>query len=1579
MTLTELTALLSQDIEQGRRAFRNFLASRQSAVGLLQEFFPEFGLPPLPEKFQPEGPFQLNRFQCFLSADEESVRSLGIGVGFGKPAGFGPSGLRFEVEQLNLLITGLPGSPFLSASLDGRVRLGEVALGAQMSLPDTRLNLSLEGGQPVPAAQLLRGLLPAESVPELLIEQARGEIETENGAFLLKCLVSTRTPPAFLSHFPSAQAVSTLYLSGRAGAVSAMVQADLAIGETEISLGALFRKDPEVFGGISNLSLNDCLERLAGLSVPELPEVYINEGKLHLASGGSFSLNGSLEVDFQNLALAWNIPLPDTISNFPLQSFSLSGNLPQRDLNLELRSVRRLSLLHNSGQKVEIIGAAIRLAGASLESASMTLNGKTEIAEGMELRFDHLTLRFDARTKAWAADSRAKIRIYDIEKELAVSLGNDHLRLSYEDEIVLVRLSGGGKAAIRRLSVFAEKVEAGGEKSVRWGLSGATEILQPGPDGKAWLDLKGALALETGAGGGRLKISAGAPRIPNIPLNLGGAFPRAPELKLSLDDFALEYVRADGQEASWVAGARARLQILHIPGLLEKYLPPEELQGYFRADGKNTVLGFDVPSTLQPRIPPLEFRPAKGAALSLGQPSLSVDAIELDLSNKPRLTERLTVGLPPELNYLFGRENGRPKQTLFNPQFGLRLELGDKLNLKTSSSPLAPLQYREKEEDPGAYWTQWDLGEAGRFDLRVPEFEYDKTRWKASGGFERIGQTRIPLTPVKRLLALSGVPEALLSLFPDGIPLVDINFEDGSFKKQLNMILGDALDKAPPEVEAALGLILDAIATAIRSLPENLQDYFQVEVPRSLILEMEVDTLGGGSFGLRVLKETEQAGGNPPQPVKMLLPLGLEWLGLSICGLHLGQKAGGSMITIEFDGHIDRFNLLELALAIPLGRKSIRNRFLLNNTRFLLPTGLPAPIPLFFDTIKWDYRDVLGTELQTHWENPDPGWGIENYLGVFSGLFSFLTDKEYLFSENEFNKVLNTRLGIGVQRFRMPDFLGGKELQLNMHDVSLDTGKLVGGAMDFFKTGNPAYIIQAVPLRAGGHWIRVGDIALDFGPLLQIGANWCITTQKEFEEEVLPAIRNDPKLARALSNEVLTSLPKGQSAIAFDKGFIILMGGAVGLGGIVGLRAQFGLALTGQKQASGDTSGGFETGFLLSGSIAQALTLRVGGKVLVAHDAQKGERVRVDGAIQLMWKEKNLIRTDGMIEVDARRFAAQIVLSLGEHFSIGGLLEIGKERFLMEGKVRWGHDGRANAYSALLQIDGEGVTIGFGWVFQGLEGKVSVTLPGGNGQLFTARALLYPGKELNAFFKKTIEAAAADIAESSVDQAYKGMQAAIAEFEGAEVSVNGLRKSLPPLCRSIVKTINSTIDNNTEGWKKPGRSKAKKEARPFINRVNKIASVARNSPDSTFREDLKAALQDVVDNNYLHIKITIIKTFTVYKGKPITGNNLANLKKAIANIHRLQQASTLRADNTAQYAQFPPRDKLLAEIHNSVSGSIPEIESISFETSLGRLSPGGMKVSFQYRFKGELHTSKGVEVDLTDPVKLSRALAEAVG
>lgn len=469
MNLAELTALLRQDTEQGRLAFSGALASSRSITALLQELFPGFSPSFLPEKFQPQGQLLLNRFHCLLPASGGGVQCLDIGIGFDKPAGFGPSGLHFEVQNLNLLVTGLPGSPFLSASLDGQVHIGAAALGARMSLPGTRLSLSLEGSRPVPVAQLLQGILPATGLPGLLIEQARGEIEMESGAFMLECLLSAQTPPGFLASFPSARAVSTLYLSGRPGAVSAMVQADLAVGDTEISLGALLQNNPEVFGSISSLPLKDCLEHLAGLSVPELPEVRLTEGRLHLAPDGSFSLNASLEADFQQLAAAWSIPLPDTVGNFPLQSLSLSGNLLRREIKAELRSARPVPLLRNSGQKVEIIGAAVRLDGALLESASMTLHGKTEAAENIELQFDYLTVNFDAQTGIWAADSRARIRIHDMEKELAVSLGSGHLRLSYEDEAVLAHLSGGGKAAIRQLSVFAEKVEAEGQNSVRWG------------------------------------------------------------------------------------------------------------------------------------------------------------------------------------------------------------------------------------------------------------------------------------------------------------------------------------------------------------------------------------------------------------------------------------------------------------------------------------------------------------------------------------------------------------------------------------------------------------------------------------------------------------------------------------------------------------------------------------------------------------------------------------------------------------------------------------------------------------------------------------------------------------------------------------------------------------------------------------------------------------------------------------------------------------------------------------------------------------------------------------------------------
>lgn len=1553
-------------------------------MALLTDLVEAADLPFLPPEFHPQSGLLLNRLECIMGMQSGSIVSFQIELALSRRLTIIPQKLELNIEKLVVLANNSPSTAEVSATVVGKIDIGDLTLSAEVLLPDTSLRVSLEPDAAIPVSHVLGAILPLPDLSTLDLISVKGEVDWKHKAYSLEVLLKSDSKPNFLQHFPDLESRSRIFIAGDAENTTAFIGTDLAVGSTEIALGMKLAAETEIVGTISQLSLKEVATQLLNTNLSGLPDVNLLEGKLNLTTGGALKLSGKLEVDFVELCADWKIPFPDSLNSVTLQSLSVAGEMATKDFNFTLLTNERIPLLKGSGGQVELTAGRVEIQNSSAVKAFITLNGTTQIADQVSLFFEEVTISYDSTSGKWGTTATAKLSLYGQVHLLSIDLGNDHLRLSYKGKLVLSHLGGRGEVAIDQLALFVERKEQDGKPTTRWGIGGKAHITHQGPDGKSWLSVVGSLEIESGTKGKKLSILADAPKIPPIPLDVGGIFPHAPSLQFGLDNFGFEYESKEGEEAQWTLTAGARLQILNIPSLFEKYLPAEELEGYFRSNQKGTQLGFSVPELLQPTFPRLVLSFADDRKLDLGQPGLHIDAIEVDMTQKPKLTTNFEVQLPSGMNLLFGQENGQPKKTLFNSSFILSLELAKQVKMRTLSSPLVPLEYFEKEKDLGAKWTRWDLGEAGVFDFRVPEFSYSGNRWEASGGFQRIGESQIPLTPIINLLRISGVPEAILSLIPTGIPLVDIDFRDGSFGDQLNQLFGDALKHASPAVKEGLELVIDTLKKAITTLPYALQEYFKVKIPRSLLMEMKVDAIGGGSSGgLRILREGE-GDIEAATPLSVLIPTGMDLIGLTLRGFSFGQKAGGSMILIEIDGHIDRFNLLELAVAIPLGKQDILNRLTFSNTRLLLPAGMPVPIPLFYDEIAVDYIDVLGTEFQTHWRNPDPDWGLENYLGVFSALFSFITDKEYLFSQTGFNEVLNTRLGIGIQRMRMPTFLGGAEIVLNMLEVELDTGQLIGGVFDFFKTGNAAYAIQAVPLKANdSHWIRVGAIVLEFGPFLEISANWCITTQQEFQEDVLPAIARLPELAPALDQEVLTILPEEvEEGAAYSKGFIILMGGKVDFGGILGLQAQFGLALTGKGESRDDYSGAFETGFLLAGSIANALTLKIGGKVLVENSSETGTSIEIDGAIQLLWKETNLIETKGRIAVNRERFEVEIILSLSDHFSIGGRLEIGKERFLLKGTVKWGHDGSDNVYLASLQIDGNGMTIGFDWIYHGLTGKVRIQTPGGSGSLYRARVELYPSPELMGQIKASIQQAADNIAGSSVDDAYKGMQQAIADFEGSEISVNGLRESLPPLCRNIINTINRTIDRNTTGIKKVARGFAKRKAQPFINRVNKVAHIAENSPESTFRDDLKAALQDILKNNSIKISYSIgkgwfRKTFSIYSGAPITGENKENLKLAIRHIDKLQESSSLRAKHSGDYAQFPDRDQLLAEIHNSVGAAIPEVEYIEFEVELGVLIPKGVKVSASYTFNGQVRTVGGISLDFNNPGQMAKALADS--
>ena len=1391
--------------------------------------------------------------------------------------------------------------------------------------------------------------------------------------------------------------------------VRANMTAQIAAGEQNIMLRGRVDNDIELKGRIASVSLS----QLAGIFFPGLPDGFPDPQFSHvlvsLKTRGSVDLSAGAQLFMHSLASGLKIPLPDSLNNIELDIFSGTADVFNKTYGFNLESNTVIPLFDGDAAGVEIVRTSVAVTmskGSRVDvDISLVLRGAATIAGQLSVSFDNVTLSYHSATGEWSSDSAvfANIKGHDKPYELSVEMANDKFALLYKGTIQFASLSYGGLVSCELFSIFISPKNSKSSTERKsgdyaWGIGGDIKLRQPDTTGKPWLDLTGKLLLEKAGAENKLTVSVDAPNIPGIPLNMGGAFPRAPELKLRLDQFDLGYATATAKEArsGWAVTAKTVLQIVNIPDLLAHYLPVEELHGQLSITGDTLKLAFDVPSTLQPHWPRMALKFASDVQIDLGQPVIDIVSIDIELGSEVQLVQRLHITLPQQINCLFGTtEEGKPKKRLFNESFDLQLSAGNKLSLNILTSPLADLAFITKTINAEEQlWTNWDFGDVGRFEFRVPEFEYSKTRWKASGGFNRLSETRIPLAPIKYLLGKSGVPPALLSALPDGIPLVDIDFRDDSFNGQLDKLLGSLFSKQNPEIKQAL----DLVRQTVQALPEHLQEYFQIKIPDSLVLDISVDSLGGGcSGGLRILDEnanenrTESAG--QQKPLKLLFPFmgvppGL--IGLTIRGMAFGQKSAGAMITIDFDGYIDRFNLVELPFAVTLQDKKIANRVHLDNSRFLVPSGLPVPIPLFYDRIEYNYRDVLGTQLQTSWNNKEPDWGVSDYIKVFQALVSFFGQKLYLFSEHNFDQMLNMRLGIGMQRLTMPAFLGSGHIVLNTRNVELNTGRMIGGIFDFFKTGNPQYAIQSIPLKASDSvWIRLGNINLNFGPILDIKANWCITTQQEFEQQVLPAIATNKQLAKALTNDVLTSLPETQHKIPFYKGFIIIMGSCIDLGGLLGLHVQFAMCLSGHREKkdrpvdSNRNMGSFETGFLLSGTLANTLELRLGGRVGVSHQTNGDEKVEIEGALQVLWQNRNLVRTHGMIAVSKYQFDVDITLELTDIFSIAGHMEMGRQKFYMSGDVSWGHTGTAHSYKGSVEINNQGVVIGVSWHFHGMDGTVTVQTPGRENALYTATAMLKPDEQLMVDFKKLMQAAVADIAGSSVDQVYKSMQNAINDFNNTEISVRGLRDSLPRLCDSIVKTINATIINNTGGVKKVARSTALSKAKPFIDRVNRISQVARKSSDSRFRDDLRNALQDIVDHNKLNISITLgkglfKKKFTIYSGRPLTSDNINRLQQAIDNIDHLQQSSNIRASNVKEYAKFSPRDQLLAEINNAASKALPDVKSISFEVPLDQVIPSNVNVSIDYLYNGKVRNSGDVKIDFSNPAALAKNLVDAV-
>jgi hypothetical protein len=1520
----------------------------------------------IPQKYLPNDSIHISRFQFLLSLAEGSIDSIDVGLSTAMEFSLMPGSLSLKLVGLDLMVSHISESPHVSASIQAEINIGDVRLEATTMFPSVSVDVSLHPDQPLLISKLLDPFLPQLELPDVSIDNIVGQVDIESGSFMLELAVAAGGQLPFLRHLPPVQTQWHIYLAHNAQSTQAAALCSLSLGSTEIELGAKLGNEVELSGEFQNLSLRTAVTQLIQKEIAEIPEINIQSGYMMLNSNGDFSLSGEMDFDFSSLLTAFDMGMPDTVNVFSLEYFTLTGNLADLSFNLRFGTDSETPLLHNASQSLSISSANLSISSADGLRVSFSLKGKTQIADQVYLDFNQMALDFESRTRSWASKNKAVLSLYDKDYQLEISLGNDQLKLRYPEEIIFSDFGGNGKVCVNDLLVFAESVGSNETSRTRWGLGGDVSIQAAGLGQKDWLHVDGKLQLETDQEKPYLTISAAAPELPQIPLPTG--LESDPKLNISLEEFGLTYASittAPGETAGkpiWLVTAKATLNIIDVPDLLKKYLPPPEeiLKGKLEADGSALRLWFTWPERLQPSFPSLALKISEGAELKLGQPKVHIDWMSIELSKQTKLIQSLTIGNINNINYLFGKNaKGRPKKNIVAEEFTAQLQLGEAFKIAPVTSPLIPLEFKSHPQYEGR-WTEWDFGQhLGRFEFRVPEFELDKGRWRFSGGFDRVSETSIPFGPIKYVLARCGVPQDLLNLLPDALPLRDVDLTGDNFFDHIQLLLGAAVDNA--HVQKTLQPIIDGIQSAVELLPERFREYMQLRVPKSMTLDVSVDSLQGGtSIGLRVAENE--------QPLRILLPLmsltGPELIGFTLHGFSFGQQSGGSVIRIEYDGVIDRFNLIELATALVIAQKDkkpipLSNRMILNKTQFLLPTAFPIAFPLFYEELGFEYRDILGFQLASHWSNPDPDWGIMEYIGLFSALVGFLTDKELRLQDQGLGESLNTRFIIGRQLIALPQFLGGAKLAPDTHSVSLNSADAIAKLLDAFKFGNPGYAVQIVPLKVGDTWIRIGAInGVKLGPL-ELDGVWCITTEEEFINRVVPGVKGDPAYEKIFNNNVLLALPKTNGKPVVDGGFIIFLAGGIDLGKIVGLQAQFGLAVT--------AAGGFATGFAVNGLIANGLL----GLTLVGRIQATQSKFEMLGEIALEFNKNPFLKTTGGIVKTQDSFSIPILIELSTAFSMGGTLIIDKQGMTLEGVVQWAHiRGEKSGYRGSLAITDEGVAIGFGWTLLDLTGKVTVQIPGSKRTLFKASVVLHPDPAFQQAFQKNIVETARQVAEAGVDAAYDSWQQALAETKALNLNVDNVAKWLRKFAGDTKKAIMSAISKKAP-WGTKGTAKKKARKHSHYKRLNRLGQ-ART------RAQIKAAINDFIRNNALEVKVIGI---SFYKRSPLfSKRQIADMKQAVKAIDRLPQSKAVIVKTKAIYDKIPPKDKLMSEINNEIktgaTSAIPSIKSISFTSSLGIIDPGKISANVICLYKDKERSPVALELNLKDPVGTARKVAE---
>jgi hypothetical protein len=1111
------------------------------------------GFETLPSEVQSPSGFALTEFGISFDCIDYHIKSLMVGIGLPVKWEIIPGTMTLtEIEACFTVNNPFDASRSISTTVSALLAFKKFNLAAWMTIPSFAIGAGLPAGQTLPLGDLLESVLPAETdLPELTITQLQLRAAPRDKSFSMLAKIEDllSVPVGATSFDISSLAVMFDYVGGTAGAAStsATVSAAMTLGDASALIAGSIKNGLTLSGSLSNFDLKKFWTQVTnGESLPaEVPDIILETISFRVTpKTGAFSLLGSAKIAWDHLggdsALAANV------------QFSLD----------------------------QTVAGSTRLLVASL---SLQGNGPLTVAKGFDLNSFNLLFKY-ATGSGWSLGGGMGVNLFDTLLDVQASYEKTtatqkiKLRAMASPAKNLIKLSGIGKYAFQQLDLLIERQPAssgsgsgGGKAKTFFDLRLASRL-----EIDTLFAIDGYLGISNTLDGRSALSFKPNPGTANVKIDLPGCHGMGVDFSV----FEVGVVK-ENASAPWSFTGTLTMGFHGFPGFLGQALPSKLNAKLVASSSVVSISAVNVTDPIG-----IAFPKARGK--SLGQAFVQLNEVGLSIKPTMGLIIEAGLGLPAELNAYLGTQLLRvyqPGNMLTMTRVRLALS-GSGVTAQFLGSPFAGANAIVVK---GEAWFDVDLGQYGALRLKMPTFVYDGVSqyFEAGGGFEITRTLALPLAPLKMFLNACGCKE-MADIFPSKIPLDGLVLVDKDGNLKIDEFI--SFVKKAGDVPGEVVTTLKKTGKVLNRFPDGFKQYFNLQVPDSLEFKFGFSPTGRIAIGLRAPKKPVRV--MFPALVQSYVPMPGLW-GVEVRKFTLGSLMSGALLYGEIDATIDQFDLpsLIVSLALPSDpafplptSDQLQRRILLKNVFCVVPvaSGLPVPVPLFYDEIGFEYQGIEGLGLQAHVGFPKPALDGAGASAVFQAFSDFSKDNKTLLDPKTPPGGVDLTFVFHDEFVQAPEYLGGKLLGTKGKPIKISAWKYLASMLNFSKTFSLNDCIGAIPLEQ-----RVGSAAYRFA-FMSFDCDWMLTTPGEFAQgayQQLKLSKSDVADFVAVLPSVATNAGKGGGG----EGLVTFVRGKADLG-FLKLDAAFGLAASG--------SSGFNTGFKFDGVIGK-IELELQGAIMV--------------------------------------------------------------------------------------------------------------------------------------------------------------------------------------------------------------------------------------------------------------------------------------------------------------------------------------------------------------------------------------------